>query len=103
MTKRDLKDIMKELYVMAKDKNLKIRFFFKNLRYILCIDGLIRARDKNFNIVSWSLAFGTRTPYDVLQTFKIEKIEVEESSGNMRVFERFDELLSWMKKNNKFN
>jgi len=98
LEENEMKETLQEIYIIAKDKNLKIRFFFKGVRYILCINGLIRARDKNFNIVPWSLAFGSKTPYSVLQTISIEKIEVENKDGDIMIFEKLDELISWLKK-----
>lgn len=93
-----MKETLQEIYMIAKDKNLKVRFFLKGVRYILCINGFIKARDKNFNIVPWPLAFGSKTPYNILQTMNIEKIEVEKKDGEIMIFEKLDALMSWLKK-----
>jgi len=72
-------------------------FFFKNFKYILSMDGLIRARDKNFNVVEWSRAFGSKAPHEVLNSLEVERVEVQlKKQPEPIVFSSMPEFLDWL-------
>ena len=59
--------------ILTKIRGLKARvyFYFKDFKYLLTIDGLVRARDKNLDVVRWSIVFGSKTPHEVLNSLNV--------------------------------
>ena len=85
--------------ILTKIRGLKARvyFYFKDFKYLLTIDGLVRARDKNFDVVSWSIVFGSKAPHEVLNSLNVEKVEVElKGELNPLIFNSIEEFLKWL-------
>ncbi len=84
---------------LMREKKIRAFFFLKGSKYILSFNGLIRARDKNFGVVEWSRAFGSKTPYEVLGTFKVERVEVYmKRHPEPIIFSSFDDFIRWIEK-----
>jgi len=88
-------------YLTAKKTHLSINFFFKNLRYILCINGMVCAKNKNFEIVPWQKAFGSKMPHEILTTFELEKVEVKLKGSKYehekeKIFNNIEEFIKWV-------
>ncbi|MCC6017854.1 MAG: hypothetical protein LM601_02415 [Candidatus Verstraetearchaeota archaeon] len=93
------KDDFQKIYLTAKKNHLSVNFFFKNLKYILCINSTVCAKNKNFEIVSWQKAFGSKTPHEILTNFELEKIEVKPKGSeneNEKIFNSIKEFINWI-------
>ncbi len=90
--------------ILQKLRSLRARafFFFKNFKYILSFNGLIRARDKNFEVIEWSKAFGSKAPHEILNSLEIEHIEVKiKKQPEPLIFNSINELIEWLKSKTK--
>jgi len=84
---------------MVKRKHAKVFFYFRDFKYLLSIDGLIRARDKNFDIVRWASVFSSKAPYEILNSLDLEKVEVElKGSVEPLIFNSLEEFVSWLER-----
>ncbi len=85
---------IERLVEWARENDVKITVKFVGYPYRLHIYKLIRAVDARDRFVSWSKAFGPKQPHQVLETFPVEKIQVEYPTGEVKEFRRLRELLN---------
>ncbi|MCX8169313.1 MAG: hypothetical protein N3E39_03840 [Candidatus Methanomethylicia archaeon] len=91
-----MKEELRKIHTIAKEKGLKILIFFKDSKYLLYINSLIKAEDKNFNPIIWTMAFGRKAPHEVISALKIEKIEVELRSKELMTFYKWEDFVRWV-------
>ncbi|MEM2136449.1 MAG: hypothetical protein QXI93_00635 [Candidatus Methanomethylicia archaeon] len=92
------KEEFQRIYDNIKKLNAKALFYFRGIKYVICMNKLIKSIDKNFNVVPWSISFGSKSPYEVLSSFHIEKIEVEIGGKESIVFNDLKEFTYWLYK-----
>ena len=86
-----------EIFQFLREIKARAYFFFKNFKYVLSMNGLIRARDKSFEVVEWSRAFGSKAPHEVLNSLDVEKVEVQlKKQPEPIVFSSLQEFLEWL-------
>lgn len=83
---------LEELVAWARSGSRKVRVKFKGYRYSLLISRYIGAVDATGRAVPWTLAFGSRSPHDVLSSLPVERVVVDEP-GSTAVFNSLEELL----------
>lgn len=86
-------DISK-LYKSIRQKKVKATLYLKGSRYLLSINRYIHAEQPNQQPIEWVKAFGSKSPQDVLNTFKIDRIEVY-TDGEVKIFNEVKEFLKW--------
>ncbi len=90
VTKRDVE----ELVAWARLTSRRIRVRFRGYRYAVVIGRYVEAADLSGRTVPWTVAFGSRAPHDVLSSFPVEKVLVEEGEST-KSFASIDELLAY--------
>lgn len=88
LTQRELESLVN--WTRAGSRRVRIRF--KGLRYAVVIGRYVEAVDATGRRVPWHVAFGSRPPHDVLSSFPIEEIVVDES-GSSTTFATLSDLL----------
>lgn len=78
----------------AREASAKVRVVFRGQRYVMVIDGFIRAEDRDSSRVEWSRAFGSLTPAQLLSAMPIEVIEVQMPDKTL-TFTSLKEFLKW--------
>ena len=86
---------LEELIEWTRSGSRRIRIRFKGYRYSVVIDRFVKAVDRQGRGVSWPTAFGTRSPYDVISSFKIEEVVLEGGEQPKR-FGSLRELLEYV-------
>ncbi|HDJ89161.1 MAG TPA: hypothetical protein ENG40_00500 [Thermoprotei archaeon] len=79
----------------AKENKLKIKVTFQGVPYTLVINKYIRAEDRTGRKIEWFQAFGTKSPHQVLSSFKIEKITIRGKTS--KEIYNIEELLRMLK------
>ena len=87
-------DILK-LYKSIRQRKVKAILYLKGSRYLLSINRYIHAEQLNFQPIEWARAFGSKSPQDVLNTFKINKVEVC-IGDEVKTFNEVKEFLKWV-------
>ena len=92
ISRRELEEIIE----WTRSGSRRIRIRFKGYRYSVVIDRFVKAVDRQGRGVSWPTAFGTRSPYDTISSFRIEEV-VLESGGQTERFSSLRELLEYVR------
>ncbi|RLE71194.1 MAG: hypothetical protein DRJ43_00170 [Thermoprotei archaeon] len=85
---------LEKLVSWTRSTSRRIRIYLEGYRYLISIGRYIRAEDLSGREVSWRTAFGLRPPHDVISSFKIRRIVVEEE-GISKEFTSMNELLEY--------
>lgn len=85
---------LQALISWARSGSRRIRVRLRGCRYSVGIDRYVRAVDPSGRVVPWGTAFGTRAPYDVLSSFEVEEVRVEEG-GEEKKLGSLEELLRY--------
>ncbi|MCD6509311.1 MAG: hypothetical protein J7L11_02835 [Thermoprotei archaeon] len=87
-------DIMR-IYKKIRAMNAKAFFTLKGTRYRLVIDRYIHARDPEDRRVSWTQAFGSKLPHDVLNTYEVVNVRILSKERELD-FKDLKEFLKWI-------
>ncbi|MCX8204565.1 MAG: hypothetical protein N3H31_02810 [Candidatus Nezhaarchaeota archaeon] len=90
VTHRDVANIIKRV----KETSAKVRVVFEGLRYVLVINGFVKAEGLEGDKVEWSRAFGSLTPAEALASIPIKFIEVSLPNQSI-IFKSLKELIKW--------
>ncbi|MEM2311781.1 MAG: hypothetical protein QXK12_03595 [Candidatus Nezhaarchaeales archaeon] len=84
--------------ILGKLKALRAKAYItiKGTPYTIVLDGFISVENGSGSKVNWSLAFGSRSPIEVLNT--AIKIEVE-LKDRVLTFNSIKELMQWARSN----
>jgi len=85
---------LEKLVSWTRSTSRRVRIYLEGYRYLVSIGRYIRAEDLSGREVSWRAAFGLRSPHDVISSFRVRKIVVEEE-GVSREFTSVNELLEY--------
>ncbi|RLF06244.1 MAG: hypothetical protein DRK00_02155 [Thermoprotei archaeon] len=85
---------LQALVSWARSGSRRVRIRLSGYRYSISISRYIRAVDPSGRVIPWGTAFGTRAPHDVLSSFKVEEVVVEEG-GEEKSFKSLEELLRY--------
>ncbi|MEM0226723.1 MAG: hypothetical protein QXF46_07575 [Thermofilaceae archaeon] len=88
LTQRELEALVN----WARSGSRRVRIKFKGLKYSVLISRYVEAVDAAGRRVPWQVAFGSRPPHDVLSSFSIEEIAVDEA-GSSKTFATMSDLL----------
>lgn len=84
---------MEKVLRWSKDTGAKITIIFAGIPYRLQIYKLFRATDNQGRFVSWTKAFGTKQPHQVVDTFKVEMVRISWPDGREETLDDFKKLL----------
>ncbi len=79
----------------VRELSARVKFLFKGHRYVMVINGFVRAEDKDSSKVDWQRAFGSLTPAQLLSTLPIEAIEVQTPKESLK-FTNLKDFLKWI-------
>ncbi|MEM1508532.1 MAG: hypothetical protein QXY49_04630 [Thermofilaceae archaeon] len=83
---------LESLVSWARSASRKVRVYFRGYKYVLTVSRYVEATDISGRAVPWATAFGSKAPHDVLSSFKIERVVLEEE-GHTKTFNSIEELL----------
>ncbi len=84
---------MEKILAWTRENGCKVELSFHGTPYRLRIGRMFRSVDPEGRIVPWIRAFGTKQPHQVLQTYKVKKIEILNPDGTIHHLESLQELL----------
>lgn len=90
LTPRELEGLV----TWARSGSRRVRIRFRGLRYSVMISRYIETIDAAGRRVPWQVAFGSRPPHDILSSFFIEEIVVDEA-GSSKTFATLSDLLKY--------
>jgi hypothetical protein len=90
---RDLEHIVET----SRSKRFRIVVRFRDTKYLITIDGEIKATDINGSKVPWSRAF-QQPPHVVLSTYKIDRIDVMCGDNLVASYGNLNDLVKSMDK-----
>lgn len=77
----------------ARATNRRVLIYFCRHPYVLAVDNLIHAETRDGKRAPWFRAFGPKQPHQVLLSYKVEAIVIEDSRGSRRELPGLRELL----------
>jgi len=83
---------LEHLVETSRSRRIKIIVRFRDTKYLITIDGEIKATDINGTKVPWSRAF-QQPPHVVLSTYKIDKIDVMCGDDLVATYSSFNDLV----------
>lgn len=85
---------LESLVSWVRSASRRVRVYFTGYRYVLTIGRYVEATDASGRTVPWATAFGSKAPHDVLSSFKVERVVLEEE-GSTKTFSSVEELLKY--------
>lgn len=83
---------LESLVSWVRSASRRVRVYFRGYKYVLTVSRYVEATDISGRPVPWATAFGSKAPHDVLSSFKIERVVLEEE-GYAKTFNSIEELL----------
>ncbi|RLE89468.1 MAG: hypothetical protein DRJ49_02910 [Thermoprotei archaeon] len=79
----------------SRTERIRIEFVFEKFPYRLVVDRVIFAEDLQGRKVPWTRIFGSKTPTDVLLSFKVREIRIR-TRGLEKKLKSIEELRSYI-------
>jgi len=76
----------------SRQEKFRIEFIFEKFPYKLVVDKVIFVEDREGRRVPWTRVFGSKTPTDVLLSFRVKEVRIRSKRGLEKRIERIEEF-----------